>query len=591
MSRLRIAAFAALVVAAWGTAAAADAPRCKLAKIAEWPIRLEHRHPLVDGYVNGKKIGVLLDTGAYASIVVKPAAEKLGLASWMTNGMAMGFGGDSRIEITTIGELKIGDAARRNLRVRVAGERPLPGVDFILGEDFFKSVDLELDYANGTVRLFQPLDCEGAHLAYWDRDALQVPMQDRNHVLIPVQVNGREATAMLDSGAAASVMTLDFAAKLGITPATPGVTPTWCSGGLGADAVHQWLARFDTVAIAGETIRDAHIDIAEVPSEWSYSREGFDLVLGTDFLRAHRVYISRYQQKVYFSYTGGQVFPSTPGVACDERLRGKSGAQARAVLDKAIADDPRDVDALLGRAQMRVGKDDSGALADLDAALRIQPGNAVALRTRAAVRLGLKDYDGALADTEAAIANGMRVAAMYDLRARVRADRGDYERAIDEFGEALRLDPHDEVALRSRGHLLYAMDRFEAAEKDFATRLAMQPDEYDSIFLSLSRTRGGKDGREALEQGLARANAGKWPVPVMQYLLNRIDPDALMAAAMLDEKKRRDYECEARFYRAQRLLAEGKGDEARPLLVVARDDCPDGFVEKEGATVQLAGRP
>jgi lipoprotein NlpI len=74
----------------------------------------------------------------------------------------------------------------------------------------------------------------------------------------------------------------------------------------------------------------------------------------------------------------------------------------------------------------------------------------------------------------------------------------------------------------------------------------------------------------------------------MQYLLGRIDHDALMAAALLDEKKRKDYECEARFYSAQRLLADGKRDEARPLLVTARDECPAGFVEKEGAAVQLA---
>jgi len=134
------------------------------------------------------------------------------------------------------------------------GELPLPNVDFILGEDFFKNVDLELDYASGAARLFQPIDCEKARLSYWDNDALEVPMQNRDHVLIPVTVNGREATAMIDSGAATSVVTLEFAGKLGITPRTPGVLPTSCAGGLGADAVRQWVARFDSVVVAGETV-------------------------------------------------------------------------------------------------------------------------------------------------------------------------------------------------------------------------------------------------------------------------------------------------------------------------------------------------
>ncbi len=584
-------ALAALLAALSFPALCADPPRCKLARIAEWPIRLQRGDPIVEGHINGKKIGVLLDTGAYASLITKAAAQKLDLGTWMTNGMATGFGGDSRVEITTIGELKIGDASRKNLRVRVAGERPIPNVDFILGEDFFKKIDLELDYANGVARLFQPIDCEDAPLGYWDRGALEVPMENRDHVLVPVTVNGREATAMIDSGASSSVVTLDFAAKVGITPQTPGVLPTWCSGGIGADTVHQWVARFDTVAVAGETIRDGHINIADVPPQLSYSREGFDIVLGTDFLRAHRVYISRYQQKVYFSYTGGQVFPATPGLECDDRARDKDPKQALAAYDQAIEKDPNDNKARLNRANLRARDDPKAALVDLDAVLKAEPANAVALRVRSSVRARLQDYDGALADTDAAMANGMRIAPMYDQRARIRASQGDYDRAIEEYGEALKLDPHDAVALRSRGHFLYETDRFEAAERDFTALLAMEPDPYDSIFLSLSRTRRGADGRDALETGLAKASEGQWPVPVMQYLLGRIDHDSLMAAALLDDKKRKDYECEGRFYAAQRLLANGKRDEARALLVTARDECPGGFVEKEGAAVQLARIP
>jgi predicted aspartyl protease/lipoprotein NlpI len=567
---------------------AADPPRCKLAKIAEWPIRLQRGHPIVEGYINGKKVGVLLDTGAQTSLIMKSAAQKLELGTWMTSGMAMGFGGDSRVEVTTVGELRIGDAARKNLRVRVLGERPQPGIDFILGEDFFKNADLELDYANGAARVFQPIDCEKARLSYWDADALEVPMQNRDHVLVPVTVNGRDATAMIDSGAATSVVTMEFAGKLGITPQTPGVLPTTCASGLGADTVRQWVARFDSVAIAGETVRDGHINVADIPGEWTYSREGFDLILGADFLRANRVYISRYQQKVYFSYTGGQVFPATPGLECDARVADKDAKQAIATFDQAIAKNPDDTKARLSRAALRVRDDPKAALADLDAVLKVEPANAVALRYRAGAHTRLKEYDAALADTDAAMANGMRVASMYAMRAGIRVRQGDYEKAVGEYDEALKLDPHDDNALASRGHLLYETDRFEAAEKDFTTLLAMRSDEYDSIFLSLSRTRRGQDGRGALEQGLARTSADKWPAPVMLYLLGRIDGDALMAAAMLDEKKRRDYECEARFYTAQRLLADGKRDAARPLLEQARDQCPEGFVEKEGAAIQLA---
>jgi len=41
-----------------------------------------------------------------------------------------------------------------------------------------------------------------------------------------------------------------------------------------------------------------------------------DMLLGSDFLRAHRVLIAHSQRKMYFSYTGGTVFPEAPGKPC-----------------------------------------------------------------------------------------------------------------------------------------------------------------------------------------------------------------------------------------------------------------------------------
>src|SRR4029077_7857232 len=52
---------------------AAAAPKCTLARIADLPVRLERNHLVVDGTVNGQKVGVMLDTGA-RTFVVRPAA-------------------------------------------------------------------------------------------------------------------------------------------------------------------------------------------------------------------------------------------------------------------------------------------------------------------------------------------------------------------------------------------------------------------------------------------------------------------------------------------------------------------------------------
>jgi predicted aspartyl protease/tetratricopeptide (TPR) repeat protein len=562
---------------------AADPPKCKLVQIDEWPVQLMRGLPVIEGSINGKKIGVLLDTGAYASLITNAAAEKLELVTWGRSEYMIGVGGESRVRETWIGELRIGGAVRKGIRVRVGGERPIAGVDFILGDDFFKQLDIEFDYAKGVVRLFEPRDCKGIFLAYWDSKALELPMERENKIVVAIQVNGQAARAIVDSGASSSVVALSFAEKLGITRETAGVVPSGCASGIGAEIVGSWVARFDSLDIAGQTVRDPRLHVAEL------TEVSLEVILGTDFLRAHRMLVSRTQRKVYFSYVGGLIFPTTPALECDERLREKSEREALAAYDQAIAANSSDTRALLHRAALRARHDDAnGALADLDAVIRIEPGNAVALNLRSGVRATLKNYEGALADAGGAIANGMRTAQMYLARARLRRAQGDYARAIEEYDEALKLDPRHQGALQSRGQHLFYASRFEAAENDFATLLAIRPSGFDSIWLSLSRSRRGLDGNAALEQGVAKLKDGEWPAPILQYLLGRLDTEALIAAtANVDENKRKSQQCEARFYMAARLIAVGRNSAARPLLEKARDECPRNYVEYDAALAEL----
>jgi tetratricopeptide (TPR) repeat protein/predicted aspartyl protease len=588
-------ALAALLAALALPSLAADPPKCNLVRIAEWPVRLLRGLPIVDGAINGKKVGVLLDTGSYASVITKATAEKLDLITRGTPEVTAGIGGVSRVLVTRIEELRVADAVvTKGLKVRVAGERPIPGIDLILGQDVFRKVDVEFDYANGVVRLFTPLNCKGVSLAYWDPNALQVPMEDETNIFVPLKVNGRVGRAMIDSGASSSMVSLYFAGRVGITPDTPGVVPSSCAYGVGADIMHSWVARFDTVALAEETIRDPRLKVADYATDMANVRGGApDVILGTDFLRAHRMLVSRSQDKVYFSYTGGLIFPATPALDCDDRVKGKGVKEALAAYEQAIAENPKDTKALVNRAVLLLGqKDAQGALSDLDAAIRIEPNNAVALGARAGVRAGvrasLKDYDGALADSDAAIANGMHTAPMYVTRAGLRRSQGDYVRANEELDQALKLDPHDQAALRTQGQYLFQAGRFEAAEKDFATLLAIRPNGIDAIWLSLARARRGLDGHAVLEQGIAKVKDGEWPAPIMQYMLGRLDREALIAAAGADEKQRKGQECEARFYMAEHFIVAGRKSDARPLLEAARDQCPRNYIEHESALAELA---
>ena len=588
--------FAALlgaVLAALGLAArAADPPPgCKLARIVEWPVQFRGGVPVIEGAINGKKIGVLLDTGAFASVLTKAAADRLGVYTRATSEYMYGMGGETRLFVAMLDELRVGNMVRKDIRVRVGGERDLRGIDFVLGDDFFKELEIEFDYAKGVIRVFRAHECKGVSLSYWDRNAHQVPLEDNERLFVDVKVNGRPARALLDSGASNSVVALSFASKLGITPRTPGVVPSGCTAGFGADIVRNWVARLDSVEIGNQVTRDPQLHISDDALEPMWiTRTQQDMILGADFLRAHRVLVSRSQHKVYFSYIGGKVFSATPSTECDERMAGKPVDEALAIYDADLAKNPADARALLQRALIRMRANDAkAALPDLDAVIRLDPGNAPALAWRSSARLTLKDPAGALADSDAAIARGMRTAQMYVIRAEARQDQGDHAGAMAEYGEALKVDPRYPPALRARGRHHFHDGRFEAAENDLAAALTRRADPFDSIWLSMARARRGLDGKAGLEQALSRVKEGEWPAPVLQFLAGRIDREALLdAAARGEEAKKKGQVCEARFYIAESLIAAGKRSAARPFLEQARDECPRDYIEYQAAVVELA---
>ena len=578
-------AFAALLSFLPALAFSADPPTCKLVRVAEWPVRFVGNLPVIDGTINGKKVGILLDTGAYASLVTTDAARRLDLPMSLTGTYASGVGGDSRIYVTRLDEIRIGEAVRNNMRVRVTGERPIRGVDFILGDDLFKKIDLEFDYAKGVVRLFDPQDCGNAALGYWDPGALQVPMENESKIVLPVRINGVEGRALLDSGASSSVISLPLAAKAGITPQSAGVSPAGCSAGIGSDLVHAWVAPFETVQVGDELIRNPSLRIEDFTSDGAFGRP--EALLGSDFLRSHRVYVSRYQKKIYFTYAGGLVFPATPWLACEEGDRDSRALLAQ--YEEALAKNPADTKALLGRSLIRSReKDLEGALADLDSVIRMQPNNAVALYGRAGIRASQKQYEAALADMDGAIANGMRNGQTYMLRASIRRAQGDYERALSEYDQVLKVEPTHREALRTRAWLNFLTGKYEAADRDYTALMEVQPRPLDAAWLHMTRARREADAKPLLEQELAKLKDGAWPAPILAFELGRIDRDALIAAAAgSGEKERRGRECAARYYVADRLLLEGSKPDAQALLEKAVTDCPRNQGEYEAAVITL----
>lgn len=292
--------------AASGPASSQDAKKCRLQKVVEWKVRSIGRHMAVDGAINGKKIGIVLDTGAPRSVLIRASAKRLDLPiSEVRGARARGVGGDSRIDVAVVDEFMLGEAVVRGMNFYVTGEHdPGEGFDLLLGGDFLRNFDIEFDLRSDAVRLWQPKDCEGASLAYWTKDvvgevAITTPTYGYGHIQVLARLNGKPVNAIVDSGASTSMVSGNTAAAVGaIWSGTRGRAV-----GVGGGTVKLWMGRFGSFVLGNEDIPDVDIAIVE---------QDLPMLLGADFLRSHRTLVSHAQKKLYFQYVGGPVFIAGP---------------------------------------------------------------------------------------------------------------------------------------------------------------------------------------------------------------------------------------------------------------------------------------
>lgn len=326
--------FAGLILTASGLAygaAAAAAQNCRLIRIDEWSVLPDIPQPVLEGTINGRPIGVLIDTGMAGeegALLERALARRLGVPVMPDpNRTAGGIGGETRVEIGLISEIRIGQAKRQNWRVLVAGEQQRDTGVFLIGNRFFKDHELEFDLSRQRVRLFKSEDCRGVSLAYWARSATEVPVKINKWITVKLLLNGTPVVAMLDSGAATTVIDTSVIARIGAASQLRTAPPGRCLRGFGKQAVQSQIGEFDTFAIGDELIRNPKIYFADLRKDVPRDRFLFfeipvyelpEMILGADFLHAHRVLVSQPHGKLFFTYEGGTVFPIVAAPACSE---------------------------------------------------------------------------------------------------------------------------------------------------------------------------------------------------------------------------------------------------------------------------------
>ena len=332
-----------------GVAAAAP-PDCASELVAEWPVRLERNQPLIDGAINGQSVAIKLDTGATRTLIFRSAAVRLGLTLYRTRARMFGIGGETNLEVALIDELKVGTTVRQGMRMLAAGQQNRDETAAVLlGYDFLRKFDVEFDLPHSAVRLYQPGGCARSLPAWVDSGAREVefdPIDEaRPQIVLTARINDQPVQALLDSGAAASIVAKRDAAAAGVTPETPGVALVGSITGLGGKPITTWVGSFRSVAIGNELIKDARLPFADIYRLTTYTPAGSlvprpvderqPMLLGVDFLRSHRLLIAHGQRKIYFTYVGGPVF-QTAQAFVPRDLRSEALQTVRSKSDPAV---------------------------------------------------------------------------------------------------------------------------------------------------------------------------------------------------------------------------------------------------------------
>ncbi|GAB3399337.1 retroviral-like aspartic protease family protein [Massilia agilis] len=353
-----LALLAALLCA---SAASADdnPPKCQYVMVGELPLRYSGPGLALttEGRVNGTPATVLINTGGSDNFLTRTLTERLDLPLSMTGKHALGIGGYSRLYQTRLSEFAVGPARAGKGHFMVLGDTGAPPpYDATVGAPFLLQADMEVSLAEKKLRFFRPRDCGSTFLGYWSQDVFTLPYVNHfgsnpnPHFMI--EVNGKEMTAQISTGAASTAIMSSAARKAGLRLDSPNSARMSDVTGVGTDRVGRWSTTLDTLKIGAEVVRNAEIEVLDTSDP-----SNADVLLGDDFLRAHRVLFAMSQGKLYISYLGGEPFKLHRGLepwVVQEAESGNPDAQLVMAgvyrAGRAVPRDDKQADAWLEKA-------------------------------------------------------------------------------------------------------------------------------------------------------------------------------------------------------------------------------------------------
>jgi lipoprotein NlpI len=231
----------------------------------------------------------------------------------------------------------------------------------------------------------------------------------------------------------------------------------------------------------------------------------------------------------------------------------------------------------------------AAAEADLTAAIQRSPKLVSGYLYRAGIEEELKAYDAAITDYTSAIALKPFITDLRASRGTDFVNTGRYAEAETDFAFYTGIETDDSIGFFQLGFAQWAQGHFDKALASFNTSRELDAKTgYNVVWREIAEQEA--NARDStLRRDARKVEEGKWPAPIVDLFAGRTKSDDVLAAAGKGEPGETDRQkCEAAFYVAEWNLEQKDTAGALPLFARAKDSCPDGFIEKIAAGIELS---
>ncbi len=251
--------------------------------------------------LDGKPVTMMLDSGATGLVISTEAAARLGLRLRPdVQATSSGLGGTVYRRVFEVDSITIGSQTETKAQFAIemtAAQEAGRGFDGIVGMRPLDQNDIEIDFPARTLRLYRARFCPAGAPPWPGRVDTFPRSRSGQHSrwtlpMVAVTLDGRQAHALLDTGASSSVVDLGFAPTVGAPATAPAGARLGSARTMSELTMPMWQHRFGSAEIAGRRFSNPHFWILDLGMVG-------DMIVGLDVLAQLRIWISTGSDTAY----------------------------------------------------------------------------------------------------------------------------------------------------------------------------------------------------------------------------------------------------------------------------------------------------